>query len=215
MKRRARPLSLRKTPAQARSRQTVNAVLEAAAQLLDREGYARLNTNAIAARAGISIGSLYQYFPNKEAICSALIRRYLGRQEAVFAGNLEDTGSTDPARQIQRTVRATIEIARQDRRGALILYKQLRNVPGERTLEQTQQAMEQELLRRYRSLRGPARFKNPDIVAFFTVRLMSLLLGQVVGERPEWLADDRLIDELSALFTGYLVRERQRLNPRL
>ncbi len=63
----------RKTPVQRRSAATVEFVLDAAARILDEDGLAGLNTNAVARRAGISVGSLYQYFPGKEAIVSALI----------------------------------------------------------------------------------------------------------------------------------------------
>jgi AcrR family transcriptional regulator len=72
--RRLRP---RKLPKQARSQATVEAVLEAAAQVFERHGYAAGTTNRIAARAGVSIGSLYQYFPNKDAILVALVERHM------------------------------------------------------------------------------------------------------------------------------------------
>src|ERR1700736_5178789 len=64
-KTRARP---RKAPKQERSREMVETILEAAARVFVREGYARATTNRIAAAAGISVGSLYQYFPGKDAI---------------------------------------------------------------------------------------------------------------------------------------------------
>jgi AcrR family transcriptional regulator len=68
-------LSLRKTPLQRRSTETVAIILEAAARILERHGFASFNTNAIAERAGVSIGSLYQYFPNKDALLSGLLER--------------------------------------------------------------------------------------------------------------------------------------------
>ncbi len=68
----ARP---RKIPAQARSRATIEAVLTGAAHILEDEGLTGFNTNAVAERAGVSIGSLYQYFPNKDAILVALIEQ--------------------------------------------------------------------------------------------------------------------------------------------
>lgn len=66
----------RKQPSQERSRFTVDAILEAAADILVREGFARLTTNRIADRAGVNIASLYQYFPGKEAIVAELRRRH-------------------------------------------------------------------------------------------------------------------------------------------
>lgn len=65
----------RKQPIQERSRETVSAILEATARILEAEGLEAANTNAIAARAGVSIGSLYQYFPDKVAIFAELIRQ--------------------------------------------------------------------------------------------------------------------------------------------
>ncbi|MBN3751415.1 TetR/AcrR family transcriptional regulator [Paraburkholderia sp. Tr-20389] len=65
----------RKTPTQSRAEETVASIIEAAAQILETEGFDGFNTNAVAARAGVSIGSLYQYFPGKDALTVALIRR--------------------------------------------------------------------------------------------------------------------------------------------
>ncbi|WP_240655753.1 TetR/AcrR family transcriptional regulator [Paraburkholderia phosphatilytica] len=65
----------RKTPRQARAEETVESIVEAAAQVLEAEGIEGFNTNAIARRAGVSIGSLYQYFPGKDALTVALIQR--------------------------------------------------------------------------------------------------------------------------------------------
>jgi AcrR family transcriptional regulator len=65
----------RKRPLQSRAVATVVAIIEAAAHILEKDGLAGYSTNAIAERAGVSIGSLYQYFPNKNAITRALIAR--------------------------------------------------------------------------------------------------------------------------------------------
>ena len=66
-------LQARKLPGQARSQETVSALLEASARILESEGLRGFNTNAIATKAGVSVGSLYQYFPNKDAIVRTLI----------------------------------------------------------------------------------------------------------------------------------------------
>lgn len=69
-----RALSPRKTPRQPRSNLMVATILEAAMILLKRDGMRHFNTNAIAERAGVSVGSIYQYFPSKEAILATLVR---------------------------------------------------------------------------------------------------------------------------------------------
>lgn len=65
----------RKMPRQGRSTETVRAIIEATARILEQDGLGAFTTNAVAERAGVSIGSLYQYFPGKEALVGALIVR--------------------------------------------------------------------------------------------------------------------------------------------
>ena len=67
---------MRKEPRQERSRDTVEAIVEASARILGRRGWAGLTTNGVAEAAGVSIGSLYQYFPNKLALVEAVRRRH-------------------------------------------------------------------------------------------------------------------------------------------
>lgn len=70
-------LKPRKAPRQARSGATVDAILEATIQVLLSEGFRRLTTTRVAGRAGVSVGTMYQYFPHKDALLYAVIRRYL------------------------------------------------------------------------------------------------------------------------------------------
>ncbi len=77
-------LTPRKRPLQARSRFTVDQLLEAAAQVFSQRGYAGTTTNQVAERAGVSIGSLYQYFPNKDALLLALVERHMEQGAALL-----------------------------------------------------------------------------------------------------------------------------------
>ncbi|MDX2168140.1 MAG: TetR/AcrR family transcriptional regulator [Deltaproteobacteria bacterium] len=94
---------LRKTPRQARAQATFDAIVEAAARILNEPGPARLTTNGIAARAGVSVGSLYQYFPNRQAIVRALLERELARAEAMRPALLDDA-SQPPLRRLRAAV---------------------------------------------------------------------------------------------------------------
>lgn len=78
----------RKLASQERSRQTVNAILDATTRVLINEGYDRASTNRIAAVAGVSVGSLYQYFPSKEALVAAVSERHSQEMLDLMRGTL-------------------------------------------------------------------------------------------------------------------------------
>lgn len=85
------PLEPRKRPRQQRAEETVACIIEAAAQVLEASGRSAFNTNAVAERAGVSIGSLYQYFPGKEALLIALMQREKQRFASDAAAALDHT----------------------------------------------------------------------------------------------------------------------------
>lgn len=91
-------ISARKAPRQARSSDLVRAILEAATRILAEEGAARFTTARVAERAGVSIGSLYQYFPNKAAILFRLQSDEWGETTTLLRRILEDESQPPPAR---------------------------------------------------------------------------------------------------------------------
>jgi len=98
----------RRKPTQARARATIESIFEATARIIDREGIAALNTNRIAERAGISIGTLYEYYPNKDAILIAMARRRLAEDESSVRqaiSGLDDDGSL-----VRNAIRAMIAL---------------------------------------------------------------------------------------------------------
>jgi AcrR family transcriptional regulator len=107
---RKKQLQPRKHPAQARSAETVAVILAAAAHILEREGFGRYSTNAIAKRAGVSIGSLYQYFPGKDAITIALIQQ----EGARVVEAIEEASRID---NWQHALRAMIDVAARHQMG--------------------------------------------------------------------------------------------------
>ena len=104
---RSTPVSSRKSPKQARSNGLVEAVLDAAVQVLMKEGAQRFTTARVAERAGVSVGSLYQYFPNKAAILFRLQSDEWQRTSALLRGILEDQATAPPVR-LRRLVHAFI-----------------------------------------------------------------------------------------------------------
>src|ERR671936_341950 len=111
------PLKPRRKPSQQRSRQTVEAIVEAAAQVFERHGYSAGTTNRIAERAGVSIGTLYQYFPNKDAIVMELARRHIAEIGDAAWPALEALGQNVPPWRdgLTAIVLGSVELHRQSR----------------------------------------------------------------------------------------------------
>jgi AcrR family transcriptional regulator len=111
---RRQSLKPRKIPQQSRAEQTVATILEAAALILETRGLDGLNTNLVAQRAGVSVGTLYQYFPNKDALIVALSQR----ERAVFFAEAE-AALKEPTGQRALKHLITVSVRQQLRRPAL------------------------------------------------------------------------------------------------
>jgi AcrR family transcriptional regulator len=99
----------RKRPRQRRSNRTVERILAAAARIFDERGYRSTTTNHVADEAGVSIGSLYQYFPNKDALLVALAEQHLVEAAERFGGRLARLRDEQP--DLRETVRSLVELA--------------------------------------------------------------------------------------------------------
>jgi len=131
-------LKPRKLPRQARSRATVEAILEACARLLRERGVPGATTNAIAERAGVSIGSLYEFFPNREAVIAALAEQRLAALVEIVRTTLEQARTVDEPAAVRMLIRRIVEAVRADR----VLYRVLlREAPLLRELPETRRAM--------------------------------------------------------------------------
>ena len=102
------PVPPRKKPSQARARRTVELILEAASQILASHGDEALTTNHIAERAGFSIGTLYQYFPNRDAILDTLIERERENSKTHIRGALAQIERGEIEETVSRIVRILI-----------------------------------------------------------------------------------------------------------
>jgi AcrR family transcriptional regulator len=101
-------LKARRVPGQARSQETVSVILETSARILESDGLRGFNTNAIAAKAGVSIGSLYQYFPNKDSIVLALISSFEKALHETVVNTVEDGKGKGLKSRLRFVVRALV-----------------------------------------------------------------------------------------------------------
>ena len=97
--------TVRRTPKQQRSRDTVDVIIEAAARVLAKSGWAKFTTNEVARVAGVSVGSLYQYFPSKLALAEAIRQRHL----LMVLSVLPDPGNRDVAMSLERRVAKLVD----------------------------------------------------------------------------------------------------------
>jgi AcrR family transcriptional regulator len=109
MKIKPKAVPRRRSPQQLRARQTVDAVLDAVIRILKREGFAAVTTNRIAEVAGVSIGSVYQYFPHKRAIFTALHQRHIDAIDRLINATLIEHASSSLDALMRAMVEAMID----------------------------------------------------------------------------------------------------------
>ena len=120
----------RKTPLQARSTVTVEAISEATIQVLLSHGADRLTTTRVAQRAGVSVGTLYQYYPNKQSLLYAVLENHLTNVMATIAAACENACHKPLAEMIREMVEAFVD-AKMDRADiSLALYRVAADVGG-------------------------------------------------------------------------------------
>jgi len=199
----------RRRPRQARSRLTVEAILDAAARVFERHGYAAGTTNRIAERAGISIGSLYQYYPNKDAILVALVERHLDEGVAALTPLLEELRDAPPplGEGMARLVAAMVALHRERPRLHRVLFEEAPRPPALRrrlaALEAALAAGVADYLRASGAALAPAR--DPALAARLVVQVVESVTHELVL-RPGATAIDTYAAETVAMLHGYLAR---------
>jgi AcrR family transcriptional regulator len=200
--------TLRREPQQARAIQRVEHVLSTADRVLAEEGATALGTTRVAAAAGISVGSLYQWFPDKAAIAEALALRYLAEFEAVAAGLAHDAerhGVTDPA----AVALDAFADAFRARPGFRAMW--FGGLRTERLRDVTRPGLEVIAGSIARVLRVHAPGTDDAVLATaaaMTVTTADALLRAAFRDDPE--GDRRMLDEATVMLRAYLA---QRLAP--
>ena len=195
----------RKLPSQERSRFTVDAILEAAADILVREGYARLTTNRIADRAGVNVASLYQYFPGKHAIVAELQRRHGAAERAAVREIL--------VRRRQHGLESTLRALVSRGVAAHAVSPALHRVFAEQ-LPALRYGEIQEAdgpvfsdVRRFLE-RSTVGVTGLEFAMWMVATVAHAAIHNGIVERPEEVANGRLVDELVFMLRRYLKRRR-------
>jgi AcrR family transcriptional regulator len=191
-----------RTPQQARSRATVDVILIAAAHILKTEGPARVSTNRVAELAGVSVGSLYQYFRNKQEMLDALRERYANWFDQAVADEMAKQRVLPMREAVRSAVEHIVAIHRLDP----VLHVQLLDGAHPYGPDETRELhvrMQAYLEENATSLRP---IKDPALVSYITRRIMDTLLHGTASDAPEWLAHPNFTDEVTELLVRYLAR---------
>lgn len=203
-----RPLTKpRKVAAQERSRATVDALVEATARILVKEGFDKASTNRIAEVAGVSVGSLYQYFPGKEALVAAVIERHQQEIMQTVRGELAEVLAQPLEKAIRQLVAVAVKAHRVDPRLHHVLAEQIPRVGKLEKLE-TFSRENFTLFRTYlEKHRDELRVDDLELASFVCVTSIEALTHNAVLHHPGMLADERmeaLVDEAAYLVIRYL-----------
>src|SRR5579883_2711752 len=199
----------RKMASQKRSRLTVDALVEATARILRKEGYDRASTNKIAALAGVSIGSLYQYFPSKEALVAAVIERHAQELWQVVRDALVKVAASPVEIATRELVAAAIDAHRVDPKLHRVLAEEAPRTGKLANIESVQAnagALFRDYLEAHRREIGVA---DLDLAAFVLATTVEALTHSAVLHRPDMLADGKagaFVDEVTGLVLRYLRR---------
>ncbi len=202
-----RPLTNpRKEASQERSRATVDALVEATARILVREGFDKASTNRIAEVAGVSVGSLYQYFPSKEALVAAVIERHRQEIMQVVRGELALAANQPMEQGVRTLVAVAVKAHRVDPKLHRVLAEQIPRV-GRLEKAETFNRENHALFRAYlESHRDEIRAADLELAAFICVTAIEAVTHNAVLHH-KMVSDEAtgaLIDEATRLVLGYL-----------
>lgn len=203
--RRAETLRPRKKPLQMRSRATVDVLLRAAAQVFATRGYAAATTNHIAARAGVSIGSLYEYFPGKDALLVALAEQHISEGAAILARVWSEVGPEEEVPDIvRRFARAMFDLHAHDRPLHRLLFEEA-PLPRQtrRRVSQIESAIAEQLAG-YLSKEPRRTRRDPMLAAQVIVQCIEAVTHKQIVHGDSKADTSTWVEEIVALVTAYL-----------
>jgi AcrR family transcriptional regulator len=209
MRRRSQQLP-RKLPKQGRAKATVEAILTATAHILVRHGFEAASTNRIAERAGVSIGSLYQYFPSKDALVAALLERHVQEMLAVAQDGLARPMGESMRGRARTMVRVMLAAHAVEPRLHRVFMEEMPYANRMQRLGEMEQMFEELAKVALERERGTIRPRNLDIAAFILVQAVEALTHAAVLHRPELLNSEEFLEETTELIVRYLSRDRKR-----
>jgi AcrR family transcriptional regulator len=196
--------TMRRQPKQARSQERVHHILDVAEQLFIEFGYEQTTTRAIATRAAIPVGSLYQFFPDKDAIVRALANRYFEREYQIFVQLHTELAEADIATYVERMINAFEDFAQQHPgyRAVLGQLIDLMTVTNVSMFNEYDQQILVELAHFFSQRNPQLDTTQSQLIATTVVKVSNELLWLSFTREP--FERKQLVKEIKTLITAYL-----------
>jgi AcrR family transcriptional regulator len=196
-------LKPRKTPIQARSNASVEAILQATLQVLTSVGKERLTTTRVAARAGVSVGTLYQYFPNKSALLQACLRHHMDdvrRSIETVCAQHEGDSLLDMGTAL---IHAYLTAKMQNVKASAALYAVSSDVDGAAIAKAASQRSRRAIVQLFATAREPLT-KDSETIANAVVSALNGFSRSLLESKSPELHLQSMRDELIVLVHAYL-----------
>ena len=196
-------LQPRKSPVQARSTASVNAILEATIQVLLDVGKEQLTTTRVAHRAGVSVGTLYQYFPNKSALLQAALRNHLESVAEALEKVCQEERGSPLSQMVTRIVNTFLEAKIKDLKTSLALYSVSSDVDGLRIAKEAGARVNKAILSMLATAPQPLG-KDPQLVASMIQGAMGGVSRRLLESPSPEKQYQPLNEELVLMIRAYL-----------
>ncbi len=204
----ARRIRQRKKPVQQRSKDTTDALLTATLQVLLKEGYASLTTTRIAERAGVSVGTLYQYYPDRLSLVAALKRRYFGAMLTAMHDAVPDDADESLEEVLRLTLGALLRVKRENIDLAKALRAPMAELDGSGFVRDTLAEFVATIAPRI--VRAAPAVDDVERKVTLFVAAVEGALSFAVYETPDSLLAPSFLDDLVALGMGLFGPRRAR-----
>jgi AcrR family transcriptional regulator len=194
----------RRRPRQARAQATVEAIIKATARVLVDEGYDRASTNRIAQAAGVSIGSLYQYFPSKEALVAALVESHVERMRDALSVTLSTATGVDLGDRARTLVLGMLAAYRVDPQLHHVLCQEVPKIGELQKVYGFEQHLAEICRQQLFAAGQSVRHTDVDRAVFLLVNAMPGVIRAAIQADPQAVDDGRLADELTDMIVRYL-----------
>lgn len=182
----------------------VETIVQATTRVLLKDGYEACSTNRVAEAAGVSIGSVYQYFPDKEALVMAVMERYQAGLHEGLVARLAELGDADLESAVRGMVSAFLEVPRLQPRLYRVLLEQVPRIGALKRLHELHAQYVPLVEAWLEAHRAEVGVTSPSVAAWVLIAAVEGVLTRVMLERPGWVELGILEEQVTRLVLNYL-----------